>query len=94
MKHIVLIKLNDKCDFEEVFDNALRLSKTIKNNNDFILSSSFKKNIIERDGNYDLILSVEIKDISFFQEYLNCKEHKSFSSYLKPYVLNKVKIDF
>ncbi len=94
MKHIVLIKLNESCSLEEVYSNAYKLSKDIKEKNDFIVSISLNKNIIKREGNYDLILVVELKDTSFFENYLNSTEHKDFSNYLKPYALSKIKIDF
>ena len=46
------------------------------------------------NGNYDLMLTIEIGNIEQLKAYISHPIHKAFSNKIKPFVSHKVKFDY
>lgn len=91
IKHIVMIKLNDKKDMEQL----LEVFYSFKENIAEVRSLVHNINCYERDTNYDVIFTVEFDNTTDLETYIYCDYHQNaVNNVVKPLCSSLVTIDY
>jgi len=94
IRHIVIVSLEKGFLDKEKLDRYKETFKQMEKEYSYIVSASIEKNSINRIGNGDFVMIVDIIDKVGFEEYLVNPLHKSVSNEIKKYVVSKTKIDY
>lgn len=90
IKHIVMIKLNDKNDTPKIIE----IFNTFKTNISEVKNLEHKVNCYDRETNYDLIFSIEFDNALDLETYINCEFHLNAVKVVRPLCASLVAIDF
>ena len=93
LKHIVLFKLTLDTDPDFVLNECRQEIDNLRSI-DGIESAVMTKNILDRKGNYDLMLTINIGNMDQLKAYIDDPIHKALANKIKSFVTDKVKFDY
>ncbi len=94
IRHIVIIKLKKRALSTERLEKYKRIFKEMEERYQYIISANIYGNCIDRDGNGDFVMVVDVEDRNGFELYLANPLHKKVSNEIKDFVISKSKIDY
>lgn len=94
IRHIVIVSLEKGFLDNEKLVRYSETFKMMEEEYDYIISAEIKENAVNRKGNGDFAMIVDVENIEGFEEYLLNPLHKLVSNEIKEYVVSKTKIDY
>lgn len=94
IRHIVIVSLEKGFLDKEKLEGYSKTFQKMEEEYDYIISAKIKGNSVDRKGNGDFAMIVDVKNIEGFEKYLLNPLHKLVSNEIKEYVVSKTKIDY
>lgn len=93
MKHIVMVKLKDGALTDELITRVKELLSRCVGVIDGFEAAEVFPNSYPREGNYDLMLEMDMQGPKTLEEYLPHRLHKEFVEYIAPSTVSRITFD-
>ena len=92
--HIVMIRFQKDFLTDEYFNYTTAVFHDMKEQIPGILSAKVRRNCIPRDGNYDVMIEMELADASILSHYLGHPLHIAFADSHKGKLVSRASFDY
>lgn len=94
MVHYLMLKLDCCRTAKWVFDLATETFSGLCKDTDYIKDAQVISNCIQRDGNADILIILQLKDKAALNQYLAHPVHIAFAKKVDPYLMKRTSFDW
>lgn len=94
MKHIVMLRFAQGKMDNQYYDLAVKTFQSLQETLPEIKKVSVKKNCVLRNGNYDLMIEMDIADKESLDTYLRHPLHIAFADAVTPVMDSRASFDY